>query len=378
MKFSTLAVHAAGIGVLGDVVPSIHTSTTFKQPVTGGPGTWEYQRGANPTRAVAQQVLAALENAQHGFMFSSGMAATAAALSLLKQGAHVIASAAVYGGTYRFLTQELPRRSQSATFLADLEELSDADFTPETAMVFIESPTNPTLRVYDIARLADLAHRNGALLVVDNTFLTPYLQNPLDLGADIVVHSATKYLAGHADLIAGVAVTNDDDLAAELGFAQNTLGAILSPTDSFRLIQGVKTLALRMERQQSNTVRLLEWLGTHPGVEALYYPGSHSPEEAAIQARQARGIGAVFSLELAPDVDQDAFVSALGIFTYAVSLGGVESLICKPASMTHEAFSAEDHAAAGIPAQLLRLAVGVEDIDDLIADLDQALSKARK
>lgn len=373
MEFNTLAIHAIPNGPLGEVVPAIHLATTYGQPANEEFTDFVYQRGNNPTRNNAEKVVAALEGGRHGFVFGSGMAATAAVLSLLTSGQHVIASASVYGGTYRFLTNELPRRNQHYTFVNDLNTLTDADFRDTTRIVFIETPTNPTLEVADIRAIADKAHAHGALVVVDNTFLTPYLQNPLDLGADIVVHSATKFLGGHGDLLAGVVITNDDGLAEEIAFAQNTLGAGLSPSDCYRLIQGVKTLALRIERQEENTRALIDFLRARPEVAKIYYAGSKSEAEAEIQARQARGIGAVVSIELVEQADVERFLSALEIFTFAVSLGGVESLVCRSYTMTHESFSPEDAAEAGITPRLLRLAIGVEGVEDLKADLDRAL-----
>lgn len=374
--FTTRTIHALEDIEKGAVTPPIYAASTFLQPTEGGEGEYEYQRGGNPTRDSAQQTLAAVEGASHAFLYATGMAATAAALGTLEAGDTVLMSLPVYGGNYRFATIELPKRGVEHRFVTDANALTDADFDDSVSMVFLETPSNPTLRVADIRRIADLAHRNGARLVVDNTFLTPYLQRPLDHGADITVQSATKYLAGHGDLLGGVAATNDDALAEELFKAQLISGGVLSPIDSYRLLQNVKTLALRLDRQQENAHRIIEAIQDHPAVTRIHTPGSHSPEEAEIQARQAEGPGAVFSLEIAPDKDIKAFLGALEVFGFAVSLGGIESLLCLPASMTQGAYSEEDLATAEISENLVRVAVGIEDAEDLVADLVAALDAA--
>lgn len=374
--FTTRTIHALHDVAEGAVVPPIHTASTFLQPTEGGEGPFEYQRGANPTRTDAEQTLAALEGAEHAFAFATGMSATAAAMGLLESGDTLIMGLPVYGGNYRFATIELPRRGVGHRFLNDLNDLTDEDFDESVRMVFIETPANPTLRVTDIRRIAELAHRHGALVVVDNTFMTPYLQRPLELGADVSVQSATKYLAGHGDLLAGVATTNDDALAARLAQSQLITGGVLSPIDSYRLLQDVKTLALRMDRQQANAERVIEAMRKHPAVATVYVPGSYSEAEARIQAEQASGPGAVFSMELAEGKDVRAFLGALEVWGFAVSLGGIESLICLPAGMTHGAYSPEHLEQALIPEQLLRVAVGIEDPEDLIQDLHHALDAA--
>ncbi len=245
-------------------------------------------------------------------------------------------------------------------------------------MVFIETPSNPLLRVTDIERISELAHKNGALVVMDNTFLTPYYQRPLEHGADVVVYSATKYIGGHADLIAGIVTTNDDELAARIQFMKNTLGATLSPTDAYSLIRGLKTLSVRFDRQSENTLKIIEFLRGNPAVEAVNFAGSHSANEKEIQNRQASGIGAVISIVLKPQYDYKTFARSLELFDLAVSLGGVESLICHPASMTHESYPRELQERIGISQNLLRLAIGIENADDLIADLTAALEKSKK
>ncbi|WP_129657164.1 trans-sulfuration enzyme family protein [Rothia uropygialis] len=374
--FTTRTIHALENVEQGAVTPPIYAASTFLQPTEGGEGEYEYQRGGNPTRDNAQQTLAALENATHAFLYATGMAATAAALGTLRAGESVIMSLPVYGGNYRFATIELPKRGVEHRFVNDPNALTDEDFDDSVAMVFLETPSNPTLRVADIQRIADLAHRNGAVLVVDNTFLTPYLQRPLDLGADMTVQSATKYLAGHGDLLGGVAATNDEALAEELFKAQLISGGVLSPIDSYRLLQNVKTLALRVDRQQENARRVIEAIQDHPAVSRIHTPGSYSAEETEIQIRQADGPGAVFSMEIADGKNIQAFLGALKVFGFAVSLGGIESLLCLPASMTQGAYSEKDLVTAEISENLVRVAVGIEDAEDLISDLVGALDAA--
>lgn len=376
--FTTRTLHALPELAQGAVVPPIYTASTFTQPTDGGEGPFEYQRSGNPTRSDLETTLAALEGAAHAFAYSTGMAATAAALGLLESGQSILMGNGVYGGTYRWATIELPRRGITHRFFADLNTLTDEDFDETVKMVFIETPSNPTLRVTDIRRVAKLAHRHGALVVVDNTFMTPYLQRPLELGADITIQSATKFLGGHGDLLAGVAATNDDALAARLAQAQMISGGVLSPIDSHRLLQNIKTLALRMDRQQANTAQIIRALQEHPGVARILQPGSHSSEEARIHAEQASGDGAVFSMELSAGADVRAFLGQVKVFGFAVSLGGIESLICLPAHMTHGAYTPEHRADAQIGEELLRVAVGIEDAQDLIDDLTGALDAATR
>ena len=376
MQIQTAAVHTLRDFEHGAVVPPVHLASTFALDPASEDGAYAYQRGSNPTRAQLEQVLAALDGARHGFAFASGMAATAAALSSLAAGDEVILPASVYGGTYRLVDLVLPDRGITGRFVADLGELTEEDFTPATRAVFVETPANPTLRITDLRRVVELAHRHDALVIVDNTFMTPVLQKPLALGVDIVVQSATKYLAGHSDLLAGAVTTDDDELAAALALAQKAQGGVLGPQDSFRLIQSIKTLPLRLERQQENAEAIAQHLDAHERIARVWYPGSHSEEEARIHDSQATGRGAVLSFELAEGLDRIAFLRALRYPAYAVSLGGVESLICRPATMTHEAMTPQAQAEAGISAEMLRLSVGIEDLADLLEDLDQALAAA--
>ncbi|ATG52774.1 cystathionine gamma-synthase [Brachybacterium vulturis] len=378
MHIQTAAVHTLKDFEHGAVVPPVHLSSTFELDRASEEGAFAYQRGANPTRAQLETVLAALDGAEHGFAFTSGMAATAAALSTLVVGDEVLLPASVYGGTYRFVDLVLPGRGITGRFVDDLGALTAADFTPATRAIFVETPANPTLRITDLRRIVELAHRHGALVIVDNTFMSPVLQRPLELGADVVVQSATKYLAGHSDLLAGALTTNDAALAEAFALAQKAQGGVLAPQDSFRLIQSIKTLPLRIERQQANAEAIVAHLRGRADIARVWYPGSHSEEEARIHASQASGTGAVLSFELAAGLDRIAFLEALRYPAYAVSLGGVETLICRPATMTHEAMTDQARQAAGISEELLRLSVGIEDIGDLLGDLDQALAAAAR
>ena len=377
MQIQTAAIHALRGFEHHAVIPPVHLASTFALDPATDDGAFAYQRGSNPTRAQLETVLATLEGSEHAFAFASGMAATAAALSTLGVGDEILLPASVYGGTYRFVDQVLPGRGITGRYVDHLDDLTDEDFTPATRAVFVETPANPTLRITDLRRVIALAHRHGALVIVDNTFMTPVLQKPLDLGADVVVQSATKYLAGHSDLLAGTVATNDVQLAQAYRLAQQAQGGVLSPQDSFRLIQSLKTLPLRLERQQANADAIVSHLRGHEDIAAVWSPGSHSEHETRLHASQASGRGAVLSFELAEGLDRVAFLKALRYPAYAVSLGGVESLICRPATMTHEAMTPQARAAAGISDELLRLSVGIEDLGDLLADLDQALAASR-
>ena len=372
--FTTRTIHAVHDARYDASVPPVYLASTFG--TAGEDTTYMYQRGANPTRDNLQATLAALEGAEHAYAYPSGMAATAAALGVLEAGDTLLLGMPAYGGTYRFATTELTKRAVKTRFISDFTTLSDEDFTPDVKVVFLETPTNPTLQVTDIAAVAELAHRHGALLIVDNTFMTPYLQRPLELGADITVQSATKFLAGHADLLAGVAATNDPDLAILLHRGQLVSGALLPPIDSYRLLQDVKTLALRLERQQQNALELIEFLSERPEVEKIFYAGNSSEEQAKVQSRQARGIGSVFSLLLKDGGNAQAFARSLPIFVNAVSLGGIESLVSLPAHTTHGAYAQEHRDEFGVDDRLVRLAIGIEDVQDLIAALEIGLKAA--
>ena len=375
--FTTKAIHTTDRdNPYGSILPPIYTTTTYAQPCDGTEGPYDYQRGGNPTRAALETTLATLEGAKHAFAYPSGMGATAAALGILKEGETLLLGMPSYGGTYRFATIELPARGVKTRFIGDFTALTDEDFADNVTMVFLESPSNPLLRVSDIAAIAEIAHRNGAIVVVDNTFMTPLLQKPLDLGADISVQSATKYLGGHADLLGGVAATNDDALAERLWHLQMITGAMLSPTDSYRLLQEVKTLKLRLTQQQKNTIEVINYLEAHPAVKRVLYAGSHSEYEAQVHARQANGLGALISMEPVDGADLPAFLEALKIFSHAVSLGGIESLVVRPALMVQAAYTQAHRDEYGVSDNLIRLAIGIEEIEDIIEDLERGLTAA--
>lgn len=375
--FTTKAIHTTDRdNPYGSILPPIYTTTTYAQPCDGTEGPYDYQRGGNPTRAALETTLATLEGAKHAFAYPSGMGATAAALGILKEGETLLLGMPSYGGTYRFATIELPARGVKTRFIGDFTALTDEDFADNVTMVFLESPSNPLLRVSDIAAIAEIAHRNGAIVVVDNTFMTPLLQKPLDLGADISVQSVTKYLGGHADLLGGVAATNDDALAERLWHLQMITGAMLSPTGSYRLLQEVKTLKLRLTQQQKNTIEVINYLEAHPAVKRVLYAGSHSEYEAQVHARQANGLGALISMELVDGADLPAFLEALKIFTHAVSLGGIESLVVRPALMVQAAYTQAHRDEYGVSDNLIRLAIGIEEIEDIIEDLERGLTAA--
>lgn len=354
-------------------VPIYQTSTYERHGLEDDVG-WEYSRTGNPTRAALEKLIAELEGGTAGFAFGSGMAAITAVLSLLNAGDMVIISSNVYGGTFRVLDKVFRNFNinYSIEDTTDLESL-ESKFSPEVKAVLIESPANPLLTVTDIAKVSEIARRHGALSVVDNTFMTPYLQRPIELGADIVIHSATKYLGGHSDTVAGLVVVNDDALAERLAFLQNSTGGVLGPFDSFLLIRGIKTLAVRMDRHVANAEKTAEFLRHHPAVKRVYYPGFPDAQGYEITKRQAKNGGAMISFELSEGYDIRRFFRSLHVIALAESLGGVESLVCHPASMTHAAIPKEVRDQVGITEGLIRLSVGIEHIDDLLRDLENAI-----
>ncbi|MGX4687578.1 trans-sulfuration enzyme family protein [Vagococcus sp. JNUCC 83] len=378
MEFDSLVVQGlpAVENEKGAVIPPIHLATTYVQESLSSFQEFGYGRGENPTRFNLEVLIAHLEGVSHGFAFSSGMAATTTVFNLFKKGDKVLLNCDLYGGTYRYADKLFTQQGIDFELVDDINELTDADLTPNVKGIFIETPSNPLLRVIDIQKLSELAHKHECLVIVDNTFMTPYLQRSFDLGADIVVYSATKYLSGHSDIIAGLVTVDDETLASEIKLLQSTLGNILSPFDSFNLIQGIKTLTVRMDKQEENTKKIIKFLENHERVAQVYYPGSSSKKEEEIQQRQASGMGAVFSIELVPEASAEKFVNALHIINLAVSLGGVESLVCHPASMTHDYYNPALRQKIGITEELLRFAIGIENPNDLIQDLEQALSKA--
>ena len=377
-QFETLAVHAGAEPdtQTGAVVPAIQMSTTFKQDGVGGlRAGFEYGRSGNPTRLALEETIASLEGGEHGFAYASGLAATQNVFYLLSPGDRLLMSDDVYGGTWR-LADKVWRRYGIETDVADLRDLDAvaAAFESERPprMVWIETPSNPMLKVVDISAVARLAAVAGALTVVDNTFATPYLQQPLRLGADLVLHSATKYLGGHSDVIGGLVVTRSDELAERLRFHQNAAGAVPSPFDCFLVMRGIRTLAVRMERASANALVLALWLADHPAVERVHYPGLPDHPAATLVERQMRLPGAMLSFEAAGgESAARQIASATRLFTLAESLGAVESLIELPAPMTHA--SVADSPLA-VPLSLVRLSVGIENADDLRADLEGALA----
>jgi cystathionine gamma-synthase len=374
--FNTRAIHAGQEPdpATGAVIVPVHLTTTYKQDGVGGlRGGYEYSRSANPTRTALQEALAALEQGTHGMAFASGLAAEDTLLrTVCEPGSHIVLGGDAYGGTFRLISRVASRWGveHSPADLNDLDALR-AVMRPTTRVIWCETPTNPLLNIADIARLAEFAHEHGALLVVDNTFASPYLQQPLTLGADVVVHSTTKYLGGHSDVVGGALVTADADLAEQLAYHQNAMGAVAGPFDAWLVLRGIKTLGVRMDRHQANAARIAEFLLGHPEVASVLYPGLPDHPGHEIAARQMSGFGGMLSFRLTGGEEQALKVCERAqLFTLAESLGGVESLIEHPGRMTHAS-------AAGspleVPADLVRLSVGIEDADDLLADLEQAL-----
>ncbi|WP_029421145.1 trans-sulfuration enzyme family protein [Alicyclobacillus macrosporangiidus] len=363
----------------GAVVMPIHHATTFAHPALGESTGFDYARLANPTRQVLEETIAVLEGGRRGFAFASGMAAIACVAQLFEPGQHVVISHDLYGGTYRLFDQILPRLGVTATFVdtGDLDAVKAA-LRPETKALFVETPTNPTMQISDIAACAEIARSHGAWTIVDNTFMTPYGQRPLELGADIVVHSATKYLGGHNDVLAGLVVVKDDELAERIHYYQNSLGAVLGPQDSWLLVRGMKTLAVRMERHERNARRVAEWLTRQPMVSRVYYPGLEHHPRRAVHERQASGYGGMVSFELARPEWVGQVLSGVRLITFAESLGGVESLITYPATQTHHEIPKEIRDAVGVNDRLLRLSVGLEHVEDILADLEAAFTAARR
>jgi len=378
--FSTRAVHAGQEPdrASGAVVVPIYQTSTFAQDAVGKHRGYEYSRTGNPTRAALEQCIASLEGGAHGLAFASGMAAEAAIMQLLKPNDHTVAVDDLYGGTYRLFRRVLEPMGLSFSFVdgSDLEAVERA-LTERTRMVWVESPTNPLLKLVDIEAVSKLAHAKGALMVVDNTFMSPYFQRPLSLGADIVVHSATKYLGGHSDVIGGTLVVNRDDLLERLAFLQNAVGGVPGPLDAWLVLRGLKTLAIRMREHDRNARLVAEFLSEHPKVARVFYPGLPSNPQRELARRQMSGFGGMISFEVKGGLEPARrTVERTQLFTLAESLGGVESLIELPAAMTHSSIPAETRRAHGVADGLVRLSVGIEDVADLISDLDRALAEA--
>ncbi len=375
--FSTRSVHAGQRpdAVSGAIMPPIYQTSTYVQDGLGRHKGFEYARTRNPTRDVLERNIAALEGGQYGLAWSSGLAATDAVLKLLSAGDHTICGENVYGGTHRLMEQVFRPLGLTFSFVdtRDVEHV-EAAIGSTTRMVFIETPTNPMMRLADLSAIGELTRAKGLMFVVDNTFATPYLQRPLEFGADLVLHSTTKYLNGHSDMVGGVIVTSDADLADRLAFLQNAAGAIPGPMDCWLALRGTKTLALRMRQHDSSGRQIAAWLDAHPKVETVYYPGLESHPQYELACRQMRGFGGMVSLELGSLERARAFAEGTKIFSLAESLGGVESLIGHPASMTHASVPKEMREAMGLTDGLVRLSVGIEELDDLLADLEQTIS----
>jgi len=373
MRFETRAVHAGQEPepAFGAVNVPIYQTSTYAQPEVGKPKRFDYARTGNPTREALETVLASLEGGKHGLSFASGMAAEATLLLTLRPGDHVLLANDVYGGTYRLLARVLADWgvAHDVVDMTDLAAFRSA-VRDETRVVWVETPTNPLLKVIDIAAAAELAHGAAAMCVVDNTFATPYLQRPLELGADVVVHSVTKYLGGHSDLVGGAVVTNDDALADRLAFLQNAVGAVPGPMDCYLALRGVKTLALRMEAHCRGARRIAEFLSQHPKVTRVHFPGIPGHPGFEVAVRQMKDFGGMVSFEVGSKDEAVRVVQRTKLFFLAESLGGVESLIEVPAPMTHASVSGSPLA---VPDNLIRLSVGIEHPDDLVADLEQAL-----
>ncbi|MFL6210723.1 MAG: cystathionine gamma-synthase [Pyrinomonadaceae bacterium] len=379
MGFSTTAIHAGNEpdAKTGAVSVPIYQTSTYAQEAFGKPtGGYEYARTQNPTRSAVERNVAALEGAQYGFAFASGMAAIDATMRLVKAGDHVIVSDNTYGGTYRLFSRILANYGIEFSFVDTSDATNvEAALRDNTRMVYVETPTNPVMMVTDLQAVADIAHKHGARVVCDNTFLSPYLQRPLEFGVDIVLHSTTKYLNGHSDGIGGIVVLNDERDAEWLQFVQNGVGAILGPFDSWLVLRGTKTLALRMEQHDKSGRVVAAFLEEHPKVQKLYYPGSLSHKQHELAKRQQRGFGGMVSFDVGSLQNARKVLEGVRILTLAESLGGVESLISHPATMTHAAVAVEKRNQLGITDGLVRISVGLEDTEDIIADLDQALGK---
>jgi len=376
MKRKTQLIHG-GISqdpATGAVSFPIYQVSTYKQEGVGGHKGFEYSRTGNPTRNALEVLIKDIEGGTAGFAFGSGMAAITAVIMLFNSGDHVILTDDVYGGTFRVMTKVLNRFGIDSTFVdtSNLDTIK-SEIRPNTKAIYLETPTNPLLKITDIEAAVKLAKEHQLLTIVDNTFSTPYWQNPIELGADIVLHSATKYIGGHSDVVAGLVVVNSDKLAEDLHFVQNSTGGVLGPQDSWLLIRGIKTLGIRMEETETNTAEIVKFLQSHPKVKKVFYPGIESHPNHEIAKKQARGFGGMVSFDVGSAENADQLLSKIKYFTLAESLGAVESLISVPARMTHASIPAERRADLGITDGLVRISVGLEDVEDLIDDLTQAL-----
>ncbi len=381
MNINTQILNSIPVDALtGSISVPIYQTSTFVQEAPGEHRGFDYARSNNPTRQVLEQLIAQLEGGHSGFAFASGLAAIDSVVKLLSSGDEILAIDDLYGGAFRLFTQVYNRFGIKIRYVdtADAEAVAAA-IGPNTRLIWLESPSNPTLKVSDIAQIATIAHEAGVLLCVDNTFASPVIQQPLLLGADLVIHSATKYLGGHSDLIAGLVVAANENLATQLKFIQNASGGILAPFDSFLVIRGIETLPLRIKQHSDSALLIARWLQTRPEVKAVYYPGLASHRNHHIAAKQQRHFGGVVSFSLVDDTEEAAvqFVTATRLFKLAESLGGAKSLLCHPARMTHKSIPAAKRRAAGVADSLVRLSVGLEDAHDLIADLADAFALAK-
>lgn len=380
-KIESALIHG---GIYGDkytgaVNVPIYQTSTYEQRGLGENTGWEYSRTGNPTRAALEVLISELEGGKAGFAFGSGMAAITAVLSLFKSGDRILISSNVYGGTFRVLDKifknfEIGYSIEDTTDIDALEKKISSD----VKAILVESPANPLLTITDLAAVAALAKKHGILSIVDNTFMTPYLQRPIELGTDIVIHSATKYLGGHSDLVAGLVVVNSAELAERLAFIQNATGGVLGPFDSFLLIRGIKTLGVRLDRHVDNAEKLAKYLSAHKAVKKVYYPGLPDAQGYEINKRQAKNGGAMISFELKENYNIKKFFSSLNLIALAESLGGVESLVCHPASMTHASIPYDIRQKVGITDGLIRLSTGIENAEDLVADLERAIAESEE
>ena len=379
MKFATKAIHA---GVhpdesTGAIMTPIYQTSTYVQDGVGNHKGYEYSRTLNPTRHALEKNVAAIENGRFGAAFGSGLAAIDCVIKMLHPGDEVISTNDLYGGTYRLFTTIFAKYGIQFQFV-DMSDASNvANYvTEKTKLIWVETPTNPMMNIIDISAVSKIAKKAGAMLAVDNTFATPYLQTPIDLGADIVMHSATKYLGGHSDVVMGILVTDNEEISKEMYRIQNSTGAVTAPMDSFLVLRGIKTLHLRVQRHCENGAKIAHWLVKHPKVDKVYWPGFETHPNHAIAKKQMRDFGGMISFNLKDNKLEDAhtIVKKVAVFALAESLGGVESLIGHPATMTHASIPKEEREKTGVVDSLIRLSVGVEDVEDLIADLEQALA----
>ncbi len=377
MGFSTDAIHVGQEPdpTTGAIIVPIYQTSTYVQEELGKHKGYEYSRTSNPTRAALERNLAALEGGRFGFAFASGMAAINAVMTLFKAGDHIISAHNLYGGTFRLFERVLKDFGLTFSY-SDTARLGQAEaaFQPNTRLLYVETPTNPLMEITDIAAAASLAHRHGALLAVDNTFMSPYFQRPLALGADIVLHSTTKYLNGHSDGVGGAVILDDARLGDRLKFIQNAAGAVLGPMDSWLVLRGVKTLAVRMSQHNENGMAVAEFLAKHPKVKNVHYPGLPAHPQHALARKQMSGFGAMISFETGSLENAKKVLKSVRLCSLAESLGGVETLISHPATMTHASVPPEERRRLGITDGLVRISVGIEDVEDLIADLDHALA----